>query len=50
VILTTHRLQDLFGVCARFGVCYDGTMVAARAGAETDLEDLVRLIVGQGTH
>jgi simple sugar transport system ATP-binding protein len=50
VILITHRLQDLFRVCDRIAVMYEGTKVAERAVGETDLEDLVRLIVGQGTH
>jgi simple sugar transport system ATP-binding protein len=50
VILITHRLQFLFRVCDRIAVMYEGTKVAERAVGETDLEDLVRLIVGQGTH
>ncbi len=48
VILITHRLQDLFEVCDRIAVMYEGTKVAERAIGETDLEDLVRLIVGKG--
>lgn len=47
VVLITHRLQDLFRVCDRIAVMYEGTKVAERAIAETDLQDLVRLIVGQ---
>ncbi|WP_159587807.1 ATP-binding cassette domain-containing protein [Chelativorans xinjiangense] len=47
VILITHRLQDLFRVCDRIAVMYEGTMVAERSIAETDLEDLVKLIVGE---
>lgn len=49
VILITHRLQDLFRVCDRIAVMYEGTKVAERAIGETDLEDLVKLIVGQGS-
>lgn len=49
VILITHRLQDLFRVCDRIAVMYEGTKVAERAIENTDLEDLVKLIVGQGT-
>jgi simple sugar transport system ATP-binding protein len=46
VILITHRLQDVFRVCDRVTVLYEGTNVAERAIDETDLDDLVRLIVG----
>jgi simple sugar transport system ATP-binding protein len=47
VVLITHRLQDLFRVCDRIAVMYEGTKVAERKIAETNLEDLVRLIVGE---
>ena len=47
VILITHRLQDLFRVCDRIAVMYEGTKVAERSIGETDLEELVRLIVGE---
>jgi simple sugar transport system ATP-binding protein len=46
VILITHRLQDIFRVCDRVMVLYEGTNVAERDIDETDLDDLVRLIVG----
>lgn len=46
VILITHRLQDLFRVCDRIAVMYEGVKVAERAIANTHLEELVRLIVG----
>ncbi len=46
VILITHRLQDLFRVCDRIMVMYEGRNVAVRKIDETSLEDLVRLIVG----
>ena len=48
VILITHRLQDLFRVCDKIAVMYEGTKVAERAIGKTSLEDLVRLIVGKG--
>ena len=50
VILITHRLGDLFRVCDRIAVMYEGTLVAERAVGETDLEDLVHLIVGERLH
>lgn len=46
VILITHRLQDIFRVCDRVMVMYEGSNVAERAIEETNLDDLVRLIVG----
>lgn len=48
VILITHRLQDLFRVCDKIAVMYEGTKVAEREIGNTSLEDLVRLIVGKG--
>ncbi|TYC60994.1 sugar ABC transporter ATP-binding protein [Rhodobacterales bacterium] len=50
VVLITHRLQDLFRVCDRIAVMYEGTKIAERNIAETDLEDLVKLIVGGERH
>lgn len=50
VILITHRLQDLFRVCDRIAVMYEGAVVAERQVGETDLEDLVHLIVGERRH
>lgn len=50
IVLITHRLQDLFRVCDRIAVMYEGTKVAERRTAETDLQDLVRLIVGDKGH
>ena len=46
VILITHRLQDLFRVCDRIMVLYEGRNVAERKVGETNLEELVNLIVG----
>jgi simple sugar transport system ATP-binding protein len=48
VVLITHRLQDLFRVCDRVAVMYEGIKVAERSIEETSLEDIVRLIVGEG--
>jgi simple sugar transport system ATP-binding protein len=47
VILITHRLQDLFRVCDRVMVLYEGRNVAERAISETSLEDLIHLIVAE---
>ena len=47
VILITHRLQDLFVVCDRIMVLYEGRNVAERLIGETNIEEIVNLIVGQ---
>ena len=46
VILITHRLQDLFLVCDRIQVMYEGRNVAERLIGDTNIEDVVNLIVG----
>jgi simple sugar transport system ATP-binding protein len=50
VVFITHRLQDLFRVCDRIAVMYEGTKVAERSITETNLEELIRLIVGEKKH
>ena len=47
VILITHRLQDLFVVCDRIMVLYEGRSVAERLIGETNIEEIVNLIVGR---
>jgi simple sugar transport system ATP-binding protein len=47
VILITHRLQDLFLVCDRIQVMYEGRNVAGRNIEETNVEEVVDLIVGR---
>jgi simple sugar transport system ATP-binding protein len=47
VILITHRLQDLFVVCDRIMVMYEGKNVAERQIADTNIEEIVNLIVGR---
>lgn len=44
VVLITHRLQDVFRVCDRLAVMYEGRKVAERHVGETDLQELVTLI------
>jgi simple sugar transport system ATP-binding protein len=49
VILITHRLQDLFEVCDRITVMYEGRTVDDRPAGELDIETLVSLITRSGT-
>jgi simple sugar transport system ATP-binding protein len=46
VILISHRLQDLFLVCDRITVMYEGKSVADRPIGQTSLQEIVDLIVG----
>lgn len=48
VILITHRLQDLFTVCDRLCVMFEGTMAAELDARTATLEELVADIVGRG--
>ena len=50
VVLVTHRLQDLFRVCDRIAFMYEGTKIAERASSQTNLEEVVQLIVGGTRH
>jgi simple sugar transport system ATP-binding protein len=47
VILITHRLQDLFLVCDRIQIMYEGRNVAERRVEDTNIEEVVNLIVGR---
>ena len=47
VILITHRLQDIFKVCDRIMVLYEGRNVVERKINETDLSEIVSLIVAE---
>ena len=47
VILITHRMQDLFEVCDRLVIMYDGRNVAELETAKTDLTEIVRFMDGE---
>lgn len=47
VILITHRLQDLFEVCDRFVVLYEGVLHRDLDPQETDLTELVTAMMGK---
>ncbi|MFD6794360.1 MULTISPECIES: ATP-binding cassette domain-containing protein [Prauserella salsuginis group] len=49
VILITHRLQDLFEVCDRITVMYEGRSVEDAAIADLDIETLVGMITRSNT-
>lgn len=45
VVLISHRLQDVLEVSDRIMFMYEGTKVAERRTDETDLQEVIRLIV-----
>ncbi len=45
IVFISHRLQDIFRVCDRVMVMFEGEQVAERPIAETTLEEVIRLIV-----
>ncbi|GAA1617340.1 ATP-binding cassette domain-containing protein [Leucobacter chromiireducens] len=47
VILITHRLQDLFEVCDRFDVLYEGVLHKKLNPEQTSLTDLVTAMMGK---
>jgi simple sugar transport system ATP-binding protein len=50
VILITHRLQDLFRVCDRITVMYEGRSVEDADIRDLSIEKLVDMITREGTH
>jgi simple sugar transport system ATP-binding protein len=46
VILITHRMQDLFEVCDRLTIMYDGRTVGELVTADTTLDEIVRYMDG----
>ncbi|NQX13859.1 sugar ABC transporter ATP-binding protein [Microbacteriaceae bacterium VKM Ac-2855] len=47
IVFITHRMVEMFRVCDRFLVLKDGVSVAERRAAETEPDELVRLMVGR---
>lgn len=47
IIYVTHRLHEVFQLCDRFTVFQDGRFTGSGAVAETNVEQLIRLMVGR---
>ncbi|TMR00826.1 sugar ABC transporter ATP-binding protein [Actinomadura soli] len=47
VIIVSHRMGELFAVSDRLTVLKDGEVMATRERAETDHDDIVRLMIGR---
>jgi ribose transport system ATP-binding protein/rhamnose transport system ATP-binding protein len=50
VIYVSHRLAEIFALCHTVTVLKDGRQAGTRVVAETDAEDLIRLMVGRDVH
>ena len=48
IVLITHRLQDVFRVCDRIAILYEGTLRAQRRVEDTSLDEGVDLMMGVG--
>ncbi|PJG58008.1 sugar ABC transporter ATP-binding protein [Aeromonas cavernicola] len=47
IIYVTHRLHEVFQICGRFTVFQDGRFTGTGAVAQTDVTQLIRLMVGR---
>jgi ABC-type sugar transport system ATPase subunit len=47
IIFVTHRLEEVFRLCDRYTVLRDGRLVGAGRVAETNVEAIIRLMVGR---
>jgi inositol transport system ATP-binding protein len=47
VIFVTHRLEEVFEICDRYTVLRDGKLVGSGEVAETDIEVIIRQMVGR---
>lgn len=46
VVLITHRLQDVFRVCDRIAILYEGRVAAELAVSQTSLDEVVDFMMG----
>jgi ABC-type sugar transport system ATPase subunit len=47
IVYVSHRLAEIFAVCDRVSVLKDGRLTGTREVAETDTDELIRLMVGR---
>ncbi|SDB95464.1 ribose transport system ATP-binding protein [Melghirimyces thermohalophilus] len=47
VVYISHRMEEISGICDRITVLRDGEYVGTRSVVETDMDELVRMMVGR---
>ncbi|GHV34133.1 ribose import ATP-binding protein RbsA [Spirochaetia bacterium] len=47
VIYISHRMEEIFELCSRITVLRDGQFIATKNIAETDMTDVVRMMIGR---
>jgi inositol transport system ATP-binding protein len=47
IIFVTHRLEEVFEICDRYTVLRDGRYVGSGAVAETNVDSIIRMMVGR---
>ena len=47
IIFVTHRLEEVFEICDRYTVLRDGRQVGSGAVAETNVDGIIRMMVGR---
>ena len=47
MIYISHRMEEIFEICDRITVMRDGETVGTRVSSETDMDELVRMMVGR---
>lgn len=47
LVYVSHRMEEIFQICDRVTVLRDGISVATKAIAETDFDEVVRMMVGR---
>ena len=47
VVYVSHKMEEIFAICDRVTVLRDGSTVGSHQTADTDMADLIRLMVGR---
>ena len=50
IIFVTHRLEEVFEICDRYTVLRDGKFVGSGEVAKTNVEGIIRMMVGREVH
>ena len=47
IVFVSHRLEEVFDICDRITVLRDGELVGERMPAETNVDEIIRMMVGR---